>query len=308
MSYTCKELTMSDGSINCFHSWLPDGEPQALVLLSHGMTEYAFRYAPFGEFLNARGLALFAEDHRGHGKTAELAEKAGTGCFGYLADKDGFFRVVDDIMEEAKLLRTQYPGKKHFLFGHSFGSFIAQCFIERYGDLVDGCILCGSAGPRLSVYPGWCIVNLITAFCGRKTVTPLIGALTMGGYGDDWLSRDRELLDRYMADPWCTFKCKNGFYADMLTGLCFIHRKKYLAAIPKNLPVFLIAGTADPVGDFGRSVQNLYECYRRLPLADASIKLYEDARHELLNETNRDEVMNDVLDWMNGRDSKNNLP
>ena len=301
MSYACKELTMSDGNINCFHSWLPDGEPEALVLLSHGMTEYAFRYAPFGEFLNGKGIALFAEDHRGHGKTAERAEKDGTGCFGYLADRNGFFRVVDDIMEEARLLRAQYPGKKLFLFGHSFGSFIAQCFIERYGDLVDGCILCGTAGPRSVVSFGRAVVTAITALSGRKRVSPLIGALTMGSYGDDWLSRDHELLARYMADPWCTFKCKNGFYVDMLTGLCCIHRKKNLAAIPKGLPVFLIAGTGDPVGDYGKSVQTLYDCYRKLPLADVSIKLYDGAKHELLNEINRDEVMNDVLAWMQKR-------
>ena len=301
MSYECKELTMGDGNVNAFHCWLPEGGVQSLVLLSHGMTEYAFRYAPFGEFLNSRGIALFAEDHRGHGKTAERAEREGTGSFGYLADKDGFFRVVDDIMEEARMLRGQYPGKKLFLFGHSFGSFIAQCFIERYGQLVDGCILCGSAGPRLSVYPGSLIIKAITAFSGKKNISPLIGKLTMGSYGDNWLSRDTGLLAKYVSDPWCTFKCKNGFYVDMLSGLCYIHRKKSLAAIPKSLPVFLIAGTDDPVGDYGKSVRALYGCYRKLPLADVTLKLYEGAKHELLNEINRAEVMNDVLAWMNRR-------
>mgnify|MGYP002621208897 CR=1 FL=1 len=298
MSYECKELTMGDGNVNCFHSWVPEGDVRSIVLLSHGMTEYAFRYAPFGEFLNKNGIALFAEDHRGHGKTAERAEKAGTGSFGYLADKNGFFRVVDDIREEADLLRSSYPGKKLFLFGHSFGSFIAQCFIERYGSLVDGCILCGSAGPRAVVYPGHLLVRLITAFSGRRKVSPVIGALTMGSYGDNWLSRDTELLAQYASDPWCTFRCKNGFYEDMLAGLCFIHRRKHLAAIPKGLPVFLIAGTDDPVGDFGKSVEKLYDCYRKLPIADVQLKLYEGAKHELLNETNRAEVMDDVLGWM----------
>ncbi len=298
MSYECKELTMSDGNVNCFHCWLPDAEPKSIVLLSHGMTEYAFRYAPFGEFLNGKEIALFGEDHRGHGKTAERAEKEGTGCFGFLADKDGFFRVVDDIMEEAKLLRSSYPGKKLFLFGHSFGSFISQCFIERYASLIDGCILCGTAGPRSVVYPGKFLVNVITAFSGAKKVSPLIGKLTMGGYGDNWLSRDTELVSKYASDPWCTFKCKNGFYADMLAGLCSIHRKKNLASIPKELPLFLIAGMDDPVGDFGKSVQHLFGCYKRLSLSDVSIKLYEGAKHELLNETNRDEVMADILEWM----------
>ena len=299
MSYECKELTMGDGNVNIFHCWLPpDGEPQAIVLLSHGMTEYAFRYAPFGEFLNGRGIALFAEDHRGHGKTAERAEREEKGCFGYLADKAGFFRVVDDIMEESRLLRSSYPGKKLFLFGHSFGSFIAQCFIERYASLVDGCILCGTAGPRFIVYPGRILVSLISAFSGRRNISPLIAALTMGSYGDNWLSRDEELLSKYVNDTWCTFHCRNGFYVDMLSGLCYIHRKRHLAAIPHGLPVFLVAGTDDPVGDFGKGVQKLYDCYRKLPLSDVSIKLYEGAKHELLNETNRAEVMDDLLDWI----------
>ncbi len=301
MSYECKELTMSDGNVNFFHGWLPDGGAQSLVLLSHGMTEYALRYAPFGEFLNSKGIALFAEDHRGHGKTAEKAEREGKGFFGYLADKDGFFRVVDDIMEEARMLRSWYPGKKLFLFGHSFGSFIAQCFIEKYASLVDGCILCGTAGPRLAVYPGSLVVRAISACSGARNISPLIGMLTMGSYGNDWLSRDKEVLARYVADPWCTFKCRNGFYVDMLAGLCFIHRKGSLSAIPKNLPILLIAGTDDPVGDYGRSVRALYERYEKLALEDVTIKLYEGAKHELLNETNRDEVMNDVLEWMKKR-------
>lgn len=299
MKYECKLIKMSDGGCNFFHSWLPDSEEvKAVILLSHGMTEYAFRYDAFGRFLTAAGFALFAEDHRGHGKTAEKAVKDGTGMFGYLGDKDGFFRVTDDIKEEAELLRSEYPGKKIFLFGHSFGSFISQCFIEKYGNLIDGVILCGTAGPRFVVHLGKLLAGLFVALRGGKTVSPALAAVAFSGYDDNWLTRDTAIAEKYASDPWCTFKCSDSFYYDMMSGLCYIHSKKHIKSIPSSLPVYLIAGTDDPVGSYGKTVKKLHDIYKANGIADLELKLYPGAKHELLNETNRDEVMNDVLEWI----------
>lgn len=313
MVYEKKNISMSDGKVNAFHCWTPDSpdDIRAVMLLSHGMAEYAERYAPFAGKLVSEGIALFAEDHRGHGETAAMAEKEGTGMFGYLDDRDGFRRVVEDIHEEILLLRGIYPGKKLVLFGHSFGSFVAQCVIELYGAILDGCILCGTAGPRpLTVGFARVVGNLVCAFGGKKRKSNLISSLSFGPYNArirnpstefDWLSRDPEQVARYINHPWCGFVCTGEFYRDLFRGLGLIHRKKMIASIPKDLPVLFIDGTGDPVGGYGKTVSALRDIYVKNGVKDVEIRLYEDARHELLNETNRDEVASDVLKWVSDR-------
>ena len=304
-----QEMSMSDGNVNIIHSWIPDGDVKAVVLLSHGMTEHASRYARFGELLTKDGFALYAEDHRGHGETAKLAEEKGTGQFGYLADKNGFFRVVDDIHEEALFLRNKYEGKKLFLFGHSFGSFISQCFIEKYGDCIDGVILCGTAGPQKGLIAfASAFGNLIKFFTGKHHYSKLVDNLSFGSYNNhiknprtkfDWLTRDNAIVDAYVADPWCGYTCTIGFYCDMFSGLKYIHTEKNMLQIPRTLPVFFIDGDEDPVGGYSKTVQDLCTRYQGNGIKDVSIKFYSGARHELLNETNKEEVEQDVLSWFN---------
>ena len=308
MQYSTHEMTMSDGNVNIIHSWLPEGEPSAVVLLSHGMTEHASRYARFGQVLTDAGYALYAEDHRGHGETAKRAEENGTGLFGYLADNDGFFRVVDDIHEEALHLRETYPGKKLFLFGHSFGSFVSQCFIEKYGSCLDGVVLCGTAGPQKALI-GFASAfgSLVKLFTGKKHYSKLVDTMAFGSYNNhispartkfDWLTRDNAVVDAYVQDPWCGYTCTIGFYCDMFAGLRYIHTEKNMLQIPRTLPVYLIDGTEDPVGAYAKTVQVLYGMYTANGIKDVSLKLYEGARHELLNETNKEEVEQDVLAWL----------
>ena len=308
MKYAAEKMTMSDGAVTVVHHWLPEEDVKGIVLLSHGMAEHATRYERLASLLTAKGIALYAEDHRGHGETAKLAEENGTGKFGYLADKDGFFRVVDDIHEEALMLKKTYPGKKIILFGHSFGSFISQCFIEKYADSIDGVILCGTAGPQKAMVGAAKIVGGIAAFFGgRKKPSKFIDKLAFGSYNAkinpvrtpfDWLSRDPAQVDKYIADPWCGFVCTGGFFCDMFAGLTYIHKDSSLKAIPQNLPVHFIDGTADPVGAYAVSVQNLHDIYKANGIKDLSIKLFPEARHELLNETNKEEVEADVLSWI----------
>ena len=289
---------MSDGNRNVFHHWLPDGDIDFVVVLSHGMTEYAYRYDDFGRFLTQNGIALYAEDHRGHGKTAELAVSEGTGMFGYLSDKDGFFRVTDDVMEEVELVRARHPDKKVVLFGHSFGSFIAQCYIERYGKSLDAAVLCGTAGPRAIVLLGKIIAAIAKRIYGAKNPSALMERLAFGSYGESWLTRDEEMAKKAASDPLCSFRCTSGFYSDLMSGLCYIHSRKNIKRIPKELPVFLIAGSADPVGSFGRTVTKLFRIYQKNGMESVAMKLYDGALHELLNETNREEVKNDVFSWL----------
>lgn len=302
---------MSDGSQNVIHRWIPEGDVKGIVLLSHGMAEYAARYDHFGTLLARNNIAFVAEDHRGHGETAELALKNGTGLFGYLADKDGFYRVVDDIHEELIALRAQYPGKKIILFGHSFGSFIAQGFMEKYGGEIDGCILCGTAGPRLPLVRfGRCIAGTAKLFRGGRAVSMMINALSFGSNNAhfknprtnfDWLSRDEANVDRYINDKWCGFPCTIGFFYDMFNGLSTIHTKKNMARIPQTLPIHIICGDEDPVGTYGRTVKALYAIYQQNGIKQVDLKMYEGGRHELLNEINRTEVEEDLLNWIKKR-------
>ena len=308
MKYQKEQISMSDSNFNVFHSWIPDGEVKACVVLSHGMTEHAFRYNELAEKFCSRGIAFFGEDHRGHGETAALAEKNGTGMFGFLSDRNGFWRVVQDIHEEVLLVRNPYPQKKVFLLGHSFGSFVTQCFIENFGNDVDGAIICGSAGPRpLTIAAARIVGNIIKFFTGKKSISRLMGKFAFGTYNAHikkpcsefaWLSRSESCIEKYEKDPWCGFDCTIGFYCDLFNGLRMIHRKKNMKRIPQNLPVYLIAGTADPVGSYSKTVSSLFKIYHKNGITDLSISLWEDCRHELYNEINGNEIMDDSVNWI----------
>ena len=308
MNYKSEQLTMSDGQKVVWHQWTPDGEVKACLLLSHGMVEHATRYERFAKRLTDKGFAFYAEDHRGHGETGKLAEQEGTGMMAHLADKDGFFRVVDDIHEEALRLREMYPNKKLFLLGHSFGSFVTQCFIEKYGECLDGVIICGSAGPRLAMTRTAKVIGkIIKFFTGKHHYSKFIDNVSFGSYLakiDDkwsdkaWLSRDKNEVQKYIDDPLCGMVCTTSFYCDMFTGLCWIHTKKHMKMIPTKLPVFIIAGAEDPVGNYGKSVTDLYNIYKNNGIADLNMKLYDGARHELFNELQHEEVETDVINFI----------
>ncbi len=311
MIYEKQNFIMSDKNTIVWHSWKPEGEIKAVVLLSHGMVEHARRYERLANFLCDRNIALYAEDHRGHGETGLLSENEGTGRLCYLADKKGFFRVVDDIHEEALKLKSIYPNLKLFLLGHSFGSFISQCFIEKYGECIDGVILCGSAGPRLFLTrTAKFIAGVIRLFCGKKRVSKFIDNLAFGSYckkipspktSYDWLTRDENEVQKYIDDPLCGMICTTQFYYDMFEGLCYIHKKSMMKKISAKLPVYIIAGKEDPVGSYGKTVSNLYEIYKKNGISDVTLKLYDEDRHELFNEKDRITVEFDLYNWIEKR-------
>lgn len=312
MKYAQETIVMSDSNKNVLHSWLPDSEPKAVIVLSHGMVEHAARYEPFAAECCKRGIALYAEDHRGHGKTAELASQDKSGMFGFLAEKKGFERVADDIHEEILLAKKRWPSKKVFLFGHSFGSFVSQCVIEKYGTDLDGCILCGTAGPRpLTIAFAKNLGRDMTMLFGKRHVAKLLDKIVFGSYNkriknpatkSDWISRDAKTVAQYRADPFCTFIPTTGFFRDLFEGLSLIHKKSNLKKIPQSLSVLFIEGTADPVGNYAKTVEKLFDIYtRKLKLTDATAIYYGDARHELLNEINGANIVKDVLLWVESR-------
>lgn len=294
--------TMSDGMSVAVYKWIPEQEPKAVIHVVHGMAEHALRYSAFAEDACKRGFAVFASDHRGHGKTASDKNP-----IGYLSDGDGFGRVVDDQYEINAAVKSAYPSIPIVIAGHSFGSFVTQEYIERYGKTVDAAVLIGSAGPNASIAAASVLANINCFFKGRKSAAKLMNALVFGSYNNgikaaktefDWLSRDSDEVKKYIDDALCGFICTTGFYQDFMRGLKRIHKRNALKNIPAALPILIIAGSEDPVSTRGKTLKILYRIYKENGIKDTELKLYEGARHEILNETNKETVKADIFAWI----------
>jgi len=294
--------TMSDGVPVAVHQWLPQNEPVAVLHIVHGMAEHALRYDGFAEEACKKGFAVFAADHRGHGKTVSDQNP-----MGYLADGDGFRRVVTDQKELNIEIKKRYPALPVIIIGHSFGSFITQEYIEQYGKTVSAVILIGSGGPNASVRLASVLANINCLFKGRKSAANFMNTLVFGSYNSkiknpktrfDWLSRDENEVKKYIDDRLCGFICTAGFYQDFMRGLKRIHKGGALQGIPVVLPIFIIAGSEDPVSNGGKTLKILHRLYEDIGIKDVALKLYDGARHELLNELNKEAVKTDIFEWI----------
>lgn len=290
-------------SINAY-KWIPEGEIKGAVQIAHGMAEHIRRYEDFANILAENGILVYGYDHRGHGRTSTSIEE-----LGYISDNDGFMDMVEDIKLMNELIKKENPGIDIILVGHSMGSFLSQRYIQIYGDSIVGLILIGSNGrPPSALNIGILFSNIAMAFKGRKSKIAFFDNLSFKGYNNrfkpnntkfDWLSRDTEQVRLYVDDPYCGTLFPVSFYNDLYKGLKSIHKEENLVNIPKNLPIYILSGSDDPVGQYGDGVKNLYELYRTLGVADVDYKLYDGGRHEILNESNRDEVIYDILNWIN---------
>ena len=304
-----------DGFEHWVNRWIPETEDpenppkiKAAIVFNHGLAEHSLRYDRFGSILAENGYVFNAFDMRGHGKTAEISIANGTGDFGKLADKDGFKKVVADVDEMIDEVAKEYPEVPVILMAHSFGSFVAQSYIENYHGKIAACFLIGTAGPRLALTTsGKIAANIIRFFCGKNSIVGLLDKLSFGSYNDripqlkskyDWLSKDDVSNQMYADDKWCGFPLKTSFYCDMTAGLCNIHKKSNMAKIDKDLPIYLLYGADDPVGSYGVTVNQLAECYKNLGIKNVTIKEYPGDRHEILNETDKETVEKDILNML----------
>ncbi len=268
--------------------------PKGVVLIIHGMQEHALRYKKFCKALNSNGLIVFTSDLRGHGKNMHLARP------GY-SEGNIFAEIVLDHIEYIKKLKADYPKFPLFVFGHSFGSFIAQRLIVECDNLVDKFILCGSAyTASLKFKAGLQLALMSEFFKGRDATAKLVEKCSIKGYGKrfkggNWLSRDYTVWEDYKHDLLCGLPFPVSFYTAFFSGA--INNYKRLAVVDESTPILLIAGTDDPVGDKGKSVKKLYKVYKKHWL-NVKLKLYAGARHELLNETNSYEVIHDILSFI----------
>jgi alpha-beta hydrolase superfamily lysophospholipase len=297
-------LKGADGAKIFVYAWLPDGKPAAAVQIAHGMAEHAARYERFAGALTGAGYAVYANDHRGHGKTA-----GSLAAVGWIAEKDGWDLVLDDMHRLTETIKKENPGVPVFLFGHSMGSFFSRGYIARWGGEITGVVLSGTGGdPGLLGKVGVIVAKIEKALKGGKAKSPLMTSLSFGAYNKpfkpnrtdfDWLSRDNAEVDKYVADPYCGDVFSSGFWVDFLSGLGSLYRSDYMPKVPKGLPIYLFSGEKDPVGNNTKGVHEVYDAFKKAGVTDVSMKIYPNGRHEMLNETNRDEVEKDVIGWLN---------
>ena len=291
----------SDG-VHQIHAaeWTPDiTEPRGVVQLVHGISEYILRYAPFAEYLARYGFIVVGDDHLGHGKTASGPEE-----YGFIAEQDGWTHMADDVRALRVLTGEKYPGLPYFLLGHSMGSFLARTYLIRWPGTLTGAILSGTGQePAPTVALG----KFLTGIGNPRKVNKLVNSLSLGAYNKkfapnrtsaDWISRDEQIVDAYVADPLCSFVPTAGMNHDMMGGLQFIAGKENLSRMDKDTPVYFFSGDKDPVGGMGEGVRKVCGSFRDAGVKDVTLKLYPGGRHEMLNETNRDEVYADVLSWL----------
>lgn len=282
------------------HLFECEDEPKGLFTIAHGMGEHALRYRRLAERLTAAGFSVLAHDQRGHGKSLVPGAK-----LGHMADEDSWNRAVGDLLGLVKHHAAQHPGLPQILFGHSMGSFMVQQALYQEPGCVDGAILSASNGkPPALAQAGRALARVERLRLGKRRPSALLNKMSFGEFNKrfepartpfDWLSRDPAEVDAYIEDPLCGFDISVQSWVDMLDALPRLTRPENLRKIPNTLPLWLFAGSDDPVGDFGEGVRRLYDSYQGAGLTDVTLTLYEGGRHEMLNETNRDEVEADVL-------------
>ena len=283
--------------------WEPETEPRAILQISHGMVEYVERYEGFAEFLNANGILVAGNDHLGHGDSyAEEWQK------GYFAKEKGDICALQDLHRMTLLLQKKYPNIPHFLFGHSMGSFFARRYLCMYPNEIDGAIICGTGWKPAPVLQGGLLaVKLLSLLKGDRFRSAFVTKLAFGSINKafepantpkDWLSRDTEAVGKYVDDPKCGFLFTLNGYRALFRSMYLAQDQQLLQKMDEDLPILFISGEMDPVGDFGKGVKKAVNAFSASGMQDVECILYPEARHELVNEKNREEVFQDVLEWL----------
>ncbi len=295
-------LTVTDGHNMHYYRWLPDEDPVATLQIAHGMGEHAARYDWTARHLTDAGFAVYAQDHRGHGRSSAEDRYGDMG-------EDGWNRTISDAAELTNAIKGNHPGLPHALVGHSMGSMLSQQYLYRFGGELDAAVLSGSPGLG-SPFQLW-LSHTIARFeawrHGHDGQSELLQNLLFGksnepfdgpdATGFEWLSRDPEQVQLYVDDPACGFVLRAGSVANLMAGAREARKKSFIADIPADLPIYVFAGQADPVHGEEKGLNRLLKRYRER-IEQVDYRLYPDGRHEMLNETNRDEVVTDLITWL----------
>ncbi|MCR4842275.1 MAG: alpha/beta hydrolase [Eubacterium sp.] len=287
-----------------YYVYIPD-EVKAKIQLIHGMCEYLERYEPFIDFLTDKGYLVYGCDHLGHKGSVESDDQ-----LGYFAPNDGWKCLVKDqklLMDE---IEERYADVPVFIYGHSMGSFVARAFAVKYAGTFKGAVFCGSAGFNKSLAAGQKVIKLVKFLRGGKSRSAFIAGLMFGSYNKqyenprtpyDWLTRDEEVVDAYIADPYCGFTFTTSGYYDLTCLLDFVTSDSWYEKLNADIPVLFVAGTADPVGDWGNGMADVNTRMKNKERADYTMKLYKNYRHELHNEVGREKFFEDIVSWLDER-------
>jgi len=268
-----------------YHQWLPDTSPKGAVQIAHGLAEHAARYERFAEALTKVGYAF---------ESTPFWDAA-----------------LADMQQLTGIIQKEHTNLPIFLMGHSMGSLLSRAYIAKWGNQLKGAIICATGGdPGMLGKVGGIVAKLTAMINGKTERSDFLNKLSFGKFNDtfqpsrtefDWLSRDEAEVDKYVADPYCGGTFTAGFWIELLKGVTQINNSSTYQKTPRDLPLILLAGDKDPVGDMAKGVQQVHEAYKKMNMKDLQCTIYPDARHELLNETNRADVMQDIISWLDQR-------
>lgn len=275
-------------------------EPKAIIQLSHGMCEYIERYEWFADFFTARGYIVAGNDHLGHGNTSEPSE------YGDFDEE----HLELDLKKMNDILRERYPFLPIILYGHSMGSFFGRWYASRYPETIDGLVISGTAGPSFKNVGGRMLAAFIARTHKEGYVSDFLINLSFRGNLKripdaktpcDWITHDRELIDKYMNDPKCNFKFSAKGFHSMLTALTVVSRKGWARSLPKDMPILIISGKEDPIGNYGKGIKKVTDMLKNAGIKDVTECIDEIGRHELHNEVHKAQIMKNVASWLDER-------
>ncbi|PFD38640.1 alpha/beta hydrolase [Bacillus cereus] len=295
-------VTALDESEIYLRKWLPEDNLRGIVQIAHGMTEHAGVYTEFIDALLEAGYGVYAHDHKGHGKTVIREED-----YGHFEPDIGWNQAVSDVIFVSETIKKEQKCPL-FLLGHSMGSFLSRRAVQLKGELYDGFLISGTGGnPGFLGVIGHKVATIEMKLRGAKTKSPMLNFLSFGNFNShfkpnrtkfDWLSSDISQVDKYIADPFCGFICTTSFYRELFHGVLEVNKLEEYEKTPKNLPIHIFSGDRDPVGDMGKGVKEVYENYKKCGVKDVTLRLYENGRHEMFHEVNREDVFQDLISWL----------
>ena len=304
MSYEIKKVgTLSSDGIHELSGvmYVPSGEIKGLFHIIHGMTEHIARYDHIMSAAAEAGFLCFGYDNLGHGNTAKDDSE-----LGFIASEKGWEKLVDDTFIFQRQVMALYPDKGLIVMGHSMGSFIARLAALKYGKFYDRLIICGTGGPNIAAPFGIGLTALIKKLKGEKYISKLAHNMAFGAYNKrfdksskyNWLSKIPEEIEKYEADKFCTFPFTVSAMHDLIMLTSLANSKTWFYEIRRDLPMLIISGEDDPVGDYGKGVRAVYDKLKANRVKNVILKLYENCRHEIHNDTCKDEVIENILSFI----------